>query len=102
MNHHVMETIYQVIEWFALGFELLAVAVIVSAVIILAIRRGTVRYLFHLGEPGAYENYKHILARALLLGSNFSWLRTWSEPSPSIPRWPMPRSWGYSSSSVPF
>lgn len=36
--------------------------------IILAIRRGTVRYLFHLGEPGAYENYKHVLAKALLLG----------------------------------
>jgi uncharacterized membrane protein len=68
VNHHVMETIHHVIEWFALGIELLAVAVIVSAVVILAIRRGTVRYLFHLGEPGAYENYKHILARALLLG----------------------------------
>jgi uncharacterized membrane protein len=68
VNHHVMEIIHHVIEWAALGIELLAVAVIVSAVIILAVRRGTVRYLFHLGEPGAYENYKHILARALLLG----------------------------------
>ena len=26
------------------------------------------RYLFNLGEPGAYENYKHVLAKALLLG----------------------------------
>jgi uncharacterized membrane protein len=68
MSHHVMEMIHHVIEWIALGIELLAIAVIVSAVIILAIRRGTVRYLFHLGEPGAYESYKHILARALLLG----------------------------------
>ncbi len=68
MNHHVMETIHHVIEWVALGIELLGVAVILSAVIILAIRRGTVRYLFHLGEPGAYESYKQTLARALLLG----------------------------------
>jgi uncharacterized membrane protein len=64
----LIEVIHHVIEWLALGIELLAVAVIVSAVIILAIRRGTVRYLFHLGEPGAYENYKHVLAKALLLG----------------------------------
>ena len=64
----IIEVIHHVIEWLALGIELLAVAVIVSAVIILAIRRGTVRYLFHLGEPGAYENYKHVLAKALLLG----------------------------------
>ena len=63
-----MEIVHHVIEWIALGIELLAVAVIAGAVIILAIRRGTVRYLFHLGEPGAYEGYKHILARALLLG----------------------------------
>jgi uncharacterized membrane protein len=68
MSHHVMELVHHVIEWIALGIELLAVAVIAGAVIILAIRRGTVRYLFHLGEPGAYEGYKHILARALLLG----------------------------------
>ena len=64
----IIEVIHHVIEWLALGIELLAVAVIVSAVIILAIRRGTVRYLFHLGEPGAYENYKPVLAKALLLG----------------------------------
>jgi uncharacterized membrane protein len=64
----IIEIIHHVIEWLALGIELLAVAVIVSAVIILAVSRGAVRYLFHLGEPGAYENYKHMLAKALLLG----------------------------------
>lgn len=68
MNDHVIDTIHYVIEWAALGIELLAVAVIVGAVIFLAVGRGTVRYLFHLGEPGAYEGYKHILAKALLLG----------------------------------
>ena len=63
-----METIHNVIEWAALGIELLAVAVIVGAVIIIAIRRGTVRYLFHLGERGAFESYKHQLGKGLLLG----------------------------------
>ncbi|MGA8662984.1 MAG: hypothetical protein WA304_13615 [Candidatus Cybelea sp.] len=68
-----------------MGIELLAVAVIVS-VVILAISRGIVRYLFHLGEPGAYENYKHLLAKALLLGIELPWRRTSLGPSPSNPR----------------
>jgi uncharacterized membrane protein len=46
----------------------LAVAVIVSAVVILAVSRGAVRYLFHLSEPGAFESYKFQLAKALLMG----------------------------------
>ena len=60
----VIEIIHHAIEWVALGIELLAVAVIASAVIILAVSRGTVRYLFQLGEPGAYEHYKQVLAKA--------------------------------------
>jgi uncharacterized membrane protein len=63
-----MDVIHRAIEWVALGIELLAVAVIVAAVIALVVRRGTIRYLFHLGEPGAYEQHKQQLARALLLG----------------------------------
>jgi uncharacterized membrane protein len=68
MNPHVMEMIQHVIEWAAVGIELLAVAVIVSAVIIIGISRRTVRYLFRFGEPGAYESYKNQLGKALLLG----------------------------------
>jgi uncharacterized membrane protein len=64
----LIETIHHVLGWLALGIELLAVAVIVSAAIILAVSRGTLRYLFQLGEPAADEKYKHVLARALLLG----------------------------------
>ena len=64
----IIGTVHEVIEWTAFGIEILAVAVIVAAVAMLAIRRGTVRYLFHLGDPGAYESYKHQLGRALLLG----------------------------------
>jgi len=61
-------TIRYLIEWAALGIEILAVAVIVAAVVKVAVTYGTVRYLFHLGTPGAYERYKHQLGRALLLG----------------------------------
>ncbi len=56
------------IEWMALGIEVLAVVVIVAAVVILAVTRGTVRYLFHLDEAGAYESYKHQLSKGILLG----------------------------------
>jgi uncharacterized membrane protein len=68
MSHQVMEMIKHAIEWIALGIELLAVAVIAGGVIFLAITRGTVRYLFRLGEAGAYESYRHQLGKALLLG----------------------------------
>jgi uncharacterized membrane protein len=68
MSHQVVEMIHYAIEWIALGIELLAVAVIAGGVIILVITRGTVRYLFRLGEPGAYQSYKHQLGKVLLLG----------------------------------
>jgi uncharacterized membrane protein len=64
----VIETSHLLIEWAALGIEVLAVAVIVATVIILAVTRGTVRYLFRLGEAGAYESYKNQLGRGLLMG----------------------------------
>lgn len=64
----MLENIHHVIEWAALGIEILAVAVIVAAVVIMSITRGTVRYLFKMENLGAYESYKHQLARALLLG----------------------------------
>jgi uncharacterized membrane protein len=63
-----METIHHLVEWAALGIELLAVAVIVAAVVLIAVTRGTVRYLFKLDKEGAYESYKHQLAKPLLLG----------------------------------
>ena len=62
-----METLHLMIEGAALGIEILAVAVIVAAVAIMAVTRGTVRYLFKLGHQGAYESYKHQLGKALLL-----------------------------------
>jgi uncharacterized membrane protein len=60
-----------VIEWSALIIEILGAIVIVAGVIRVVVTRGTVRYLFHLHEPGAYENYKHDLGKTLLLGLEF-------------------------------
>jgi uncharacterized membrane protein len=67
-SSHVIDVIHQLIEWAALGIEVLAVAVIIAGVVIVALTRGTVRYLFRLKEHGAYESYRHQLGRPLLLG----------------------------------
>ena len=66
--NEVTEIIHRVIEWAALVIELLAVAVIVASVLVLAVKRGTVRYIFQVHAAGEYENYKHQLGKALLLG----------------------------------
>jgi uncharacterized membrane protein len=55
------------IEWAAFGVEVLAVVVIVAGVVKIAFARGTFRYVFQLGKPGAYESYKHQLGKPLLL-----------------------------------
>lgn len=60
-----------VIEWAALSIEILGAAVIVAGVLRVAITRGTIRYLFQLDKPGAYESYKHQMGRSLLLGLEF-------------------------------
>jgi uncharacterized membrane protein len=65
----LVEIIQQLIEWAALGIEVLAVAVIVAAVLVVAVHRGTVRYLFRPGTPD--ERSKLQLAKALLLGLEF-------------------------------
>ncbi len=67
----VVEIIRTIIEWAALIIEMLGAAVIVAGVMRVAIIRGTVRYLFHLDKPGAYESYKHQMGRSLLLGLEF-------------------------------
>src|SRR6185369_13474040 len=62
----VVDIIRTVIEWAALTIEILGAAVIVAGVMRVAITHGTVRYLFRLDKPGAYENYKHQMGRSLL------------------------------------
>jgi len=67
----VVRIVREIIEWAALGIEILGATVIVAGVVRVAITRGTVRYLFKLDEPGAYESYKHQMGRSLLLGLEF-------------------------------
>ena len=67
-SHPLVELIHEVVEWSALGIEVLAVAVIVAGVALVAFKRGTVRYLFKLSKEGAFESYRNQLARPLLLG----------------------------------
>src|SRR5262245_14872533 len=71
VGHEVVEIIRSVIEWAALVIEILGAVVIVAGVIRVVVTRGTVRYLFHLDQPGAYESYKHQLGKTLLLGLEF-------------------------------
>lgn len=67
MNGPVIQTFHLIVEWAATGIEALAILFIVAAVVNLAIRQGTVRYLYRLGTPGAYTAYKQQLGKALLL-----------------------------------
>ena len=66
-----MLTIRTAIEWAALGIEMLGALVIVVGVLRVAITRGTVRFLWKVDAPEAYESYKHQIGRSLLLGLEF-------------------------------
>jgi uncharacterized membrane protein len=70
-DSEVVGVIRAVIEWAALVIEILGALVIVAGVLRVAITRGTVRYLFRLERPGAYESYKQQMGRSLLLGLEF-------------------------------
>jgi uncharacterized membrane protein len=63
-----MEALHKVIEWCAIGIELLAVAVMVAGVVAVMLTRGTVRLLFRPAEREAGERYKQQLGNTLLLG----------------------------------
>jgi uncharacterized membrane protein len=59
------------IAWAALAIEILGALVIMAGVLRVAITRGTVRFLYQLDKPGAYESYKHQMGKSLLLGLEF-------------------------------
>jgi uncharacterized membrane protein len=67
----LVSIIREVIEWAALAIEILGAAIIIAGVLRVAITRGTIRYLFKLDQPGAYESYKHQMGRSMLLGLEF-------------------------------
>lgn len=70
-NDELQESIRAVIEWAALGIEVLGALIILVGVLKVAFTRGTVRFLFREGRPEAYENYKQQIGRSLLLGLEF-------------------------------
>ena len=70
-SEELMATVRVVIEWAALGIEMLGALVIVVGVLRVAITRGTVRFLWNVDAPEAYESYKHQIGRSLLLGLEF-------------------------------
>jgi uncharacterized membrane protein len=67
MNGPVIQAFHRIVDWAATGIEALAVLLIVAAVLNMAVRKGTVRYIYQLGTPGAFTTYKQQLGKALLL-----------------------------------
>lgn len=63
----LVAALHQVMAWAAVGIEASAAAVVVTAVVVIGFRQGTVRYLFHIGEPGAYRSYKLQLGKPILM-----------------------------------
>jgi uncharacterized membrane protein len=70
-DNETIGTIRAVIEWATLVIEIAGVIVIVAGVMRAALTPGTIRYLFQLGKPGAYESYKHQMGKSLLSGLEF-------------------------------
>ncbi len=59
----VVEYVRKIFEWAALSIEVLGAGIIVAGVVTVVIKHGTIRYLFQLGQPGAFEIYKHQLGK---------------------------------------
>lgn len=70
-GNEIISMVRAVFEWASLVIEVLGAGIIVAGVIKVAITRGTIRYLFKLGQPVVYESYKHQLGKTLLLGLEF-------------------------------
>ncbi len=77
------------IEWAALGIEVLAVVVIVVGVLWVAIRRGTMRYLFAPERRAHTKATSTNWASPCCWGWTFWWRETWSRPSLLSLLWPM-------------
>jgi uncharacterized membrane protein len=67
-GHEIVEHIRTVIDYAAFGIEILAVLMIVTAVIAVTVSRGTIRYVFEVGQTGGHQRYGHQLGNPLLLG----------------------------------
>ncbi|HQR43141.1 MAG TPA: DUF1622 domain-containing protein [Gemmatales bacterium] len=67
-NSEAIGVVRVAIEWASLGIEVLGALVIIAGVIQVTITHGTIRFLFKMETPGAFESYKHQLGKTLLLG----------------------------------
>jgi len=67
-GHEIIELTREAVDYVAMGIEVLAVLVILTGVIVVAVSRGTVRQAFRVGKPGTHERYAQLLGRTLLLG----------------------------------
>lgn len=63
MSMGLTEAIGSMIEWIAMGVEMLAVAVILAGVVV-----GTAHYFVHPGQPADLRSYRHRLGRTLSTG----------------------------------
>jgi uncharacterized membrane protein len=63
-----MESIRSVIEWAAVGLEILAVLIIAAGVIVATVKCGVIRALFHLDESSVESRYKQQVGNGLLMG----------------------------------
>ena len=52
-GNELVGAVRAVFEWASLVIEALGAAIIVAGVVKVVITRGTIRYLFKLGQPGA-------------------------------------------------
>ena len=67
-NSEAIGMVRVAIEWASLGIEVLGAMVIIAGVVQVTITHGTIRFLFKMEKPGAFESYKHQLGKTLLLG----------------------------------
>jgi uncharacterized membrane protein len=66
-----MGVVREVVEWVALGIEILGVVVIVAGVLRVAVLNGLAGWLPRRDLPEAGDSLKHQIGRSLLLGLEF-------------------------------
>ena len=77
-GNEIIGMVRAVFEWASLVIEVLGAGIIVAGVIKVAITRGTIRYLFKLGQPGRTRATSISWARPCCWVWSFSLRRTWS------------------------
>jgi uncharacterized membrane protein len=63
-----METIRSVMEWSAVGIDILAVVVILAGVVVATLNRSVIRAFSRLDRPGVESHFKQQVGNGLLMG----------------------------------